>query len=1572
MPPLGDKDCLKPISQRRLQAPQMHYIPKLSLPQVLVHHAEARTKTSVVPGAPENATSRPPIKNMKTGHLKRRTTLVQPAQNPSFQASNEDAEWPAVGGGLGALRQVEEMFNTGSQLSDSTGLFRRSFATSAWSGSGREQHNNESSHFVSRRRAHPRLRWPRLASRGNDRGTDPALTTESTGIKKTHEVQDEGGLSEEGQAKLIPCSRDLVLGLHTGGSEQSMSSSLRAKAPLRPAILPRVSPREAIRPGTASTFHAPLGDDFESETLDFNYESQTSLFSLDSSATGFSQAWSVGGSSSSTSQHVDRKWFMRMTPISCLPAEPTLMAARRALADQSGKERGESGEYLSFQRWGINDDYIESLLAAHSAATGGLQGVQHMNLSENLLTEVGVAKLAGHSVPESLLSLNLSANRFGANGGPVLGEVIGQCRHLSQLDVSGNALGDIIAEELVVVIERSCPEIKGLGLAGCGLGASPRIGTALGTLLNSALQLESLDLYWNQFHGQGAHHFLQGLYDNGVQLGGQLRRVNLAWNRLGSGNSTSEARRQDALRSAKLFGSIFHDGSVLFHLDISYNGFDVEACAILAQGLKLNHTLFGIHLIGNEAAVDDLGFVIPIDRSCQRSGKKPTGFALAGAEDEVEDATGKALVLHPVEGEQHVERINGFVRGVPAKLRMEHPSDLDPPDARAGWPSIPPGEEAAGRTRRNPSLRGLAGDGAASFSEQDLQAEQRWVENRSRVQPLGKFLSNDFEALQRNTKCCWICENWVEHKVAFTPGVSSRNADNVESVSVLYSIDGFTRPTTLSKQDQVVQRPAGRRTIFQLPEDICSAFLSPGGAEGETKVQQIINRRMSRRVSRSPRSGGLGNLMVTRWVGSRMLPPTTLPLEIIFIVNGCVTVANDLPSKKLDLPKIITLPGARGDGSKVMDSKTIVEVTDVNLAPAGVSLWENQKNGMAAALCILEDPNNRTEFTVMPRVLLEASVKPKSETTWQFESSSFKEFKRDNEAEVHRCFDADWNNSRLPLLIKDENARKEFCQHMRANYLPLMLSFRVCAFEGYDVKGHAAGVCFNAFRENLIHSGGEGPGKLIDGRACKLNDPDCIFIAANVIDRNKRKEFKVLPDKGLGRFQYLEAVVRLAFRRFITSSSSKGDGETCKGAMIELMSMCRLGEDALRLREEFHKALFTEECDMVYKENMELLKTVYESYKHFCRYPGRGGKMLSYGAWMEMLNDSGVVSEDFPLRNIGLAFAMGKEIRADVTSDWTCMELSWGEFLVALGAVATLRAGYDREFIADLLEELFIDHMLVAKNQVVNKKPGKSTLKGPGDASMGPLVSFLGRMFQDADDDGSGTVDQRQFRRVFSQPSYKAEMGRLGVHVGELDVLFRMCDKDGTGEVTLDVFIECFMKLKLSMKGIERAISYIRKAFAEADEDKSGTLDILEFHNLFEQPNVLKKLTSLGVSVEDLDDLFNLIDKSGNGEITLEEIIEGFVQLRDPRNAGLRGVRLLEKYFEDAELDDDDELSKEGLLEAFGNEEVSEKLRALSMKPPDWETMFEELDIDGSGGLSWEEISDGMSAYWAKDKLDAM
>ena len=64
---------------------------------------------------------------------------------------------------------------------------------------------------------------------------------------------------------------------------------------------------------------------------------------------------------------------------------------------------------------------------------------------------------------------------------------------------------------------------------------------------------------------------------------------------------------------AKKLADLFSRHEKLVHIDISNNFFDKEECLLLAEGLIDNHSILGVHVAGNKAEIDALGFLKPID-----------------------------------------------------------------------------------------------------------------------------------------------------------------------------------------------------------------------------------------------------------------------------------------------------------------------------------------------------------------------------------------------------------------------------------------------------------------------------------------------------------------------------------------------------------------------------------------------------------------------------------------------------------------------------------------------------------------------------------------------------------------------------------------------------------------------------------------------------------------------------------------------------------------------------------------------------------------------------------------------
>ncbi|CAK9047152.1 unnamed protein product [Durusdinium trenchii] len=329
------------------------------------------------------------------------------------------------------------------------------------------------------------------------------------------------------------------------------------------------------------------------------------------------------------------------------------------------------------------------------------------------------------------------------------------------------------------------------------------------------------------------------------------------------------------------------------------------------------------------------------------------------------------------------------------------------------------------------------------------------------------------------------------------------------------------------------------------------------------------------------------------------------------------------------------------------------------------------------------------------------------------------------------------------------------------------------------------------------------------------------------------------------------------------------------------------------------------------------------------------------------------------------AFALGREIRVDETSQYRHMELAWPEYLVAMGAIMRLQQDFDPEFFAESLSNFF-ETLIPLSDSLLAGNPATAGRK-VGNSKDQALLVLIAQVFQEADEDETGTIDQTEFRTFFQQPKVRFESDSISWPRSNLNMMFNSMDADGQGLLTFDELCDGFLKMASIMRSNERAISYIRKVFTESDDDGSGSLD----------------------KATDLSDLFSLIDEErceaewerpdGSGSVTEDEVVAGLVMLRDPKTAGERGVALLSKIFHEADLDGSGALDKYEYVtawnlwercfapkpcrslpgKAFSEEQVTQQLMARNLKVPDWEGLFEVLDADGSGTLQWDELREG-------------
>jgi hypothetical protein len=250
----------------------------------------------------------------------------------------------------------------------------------------------------------------------------------------------------------------------------------------------------------------------------------------------------------------------------------------------TGKESEFNAQGLS-----MGDNYAQAI----SEGIKQCKSIEKVNLKDNRLSEKGLTSILGKLEINKIKYLCLSDNHISLKVVQQISEILldPKCniRHLilESTKITDQA-GVFIYEALALnnSVTRLSLARNSLTEASC---------KTLGSMLSLNHVLKKLDLHWNQLKASGILEIFEGLQKNC-----KLKELDLSWNLMSRGLDEVSTRR---------IAEILTGLGKLKHLDLSSNYLGANSCAVFAEGLRDNHVLLGIHMLGNDCRVDSRGFV---------------------------------------------------------------------------------------------------------------------------------------------------------------------------------------------------------------------------------------------------------------------------------------------------------------------------------------------------------------------------------------------------------------------------------------------------------------------------------------------------------------------------------------------------------------------------------------------------------------------------------------------------------------------------------------------------------------------------------------------------------------------------------------------------------------------------------------------------------------------------------------------------------------------------------------------------------------------------------------------------
>lgn len=797
------------------------------------------------------------------------------------------------------------------------------------------------------------------------------------------------------------------------------------------------------------------------------------------------------------------------------------------------------------------------------------------------------------------------------------------------LELSDNRLSEAGIEAIARGLGAGCSRVKTLDLSFNALGLRGLI--ALGSALcrhQVRTTLTSLALERCSLSSRAVVALVHALLD-GTWQQGYRQPANI------SGGATLVASSASSSRQSSKLNSVFNTNNeapapiALQRLNLSRNGLDETAATALAALIQ---------------SVDAAPHLRELYLSWTNLRRRAGGVVCRGvAESHLEtvDLSWNAWYAEPSTGDDSA--LSGLAHMLNSAPRLTH---LDLSHSRIGASDV---EHLGHALESNRILMGLhfAGNAGACNAYGFLRLSRSRKGNMrhdvsahvfSRILLEGAKVkgSRDWGAVEN----CWICEHWVERRYCFVPGVSDtiqRSADELAQLTVALrtSFDDF-EPHPMKKESG------------QLPP--ATSFANPPTVQhsgGSGRLAQLISRNSSRRLlSTQPAPSCYFEL----W---RMVPPGRHYYSFILgTTAGHKVHARKGESRSDDGTECV----ARDQPIDSIESSSRSQKCDIPTAEGYAKIRRALKQAQLPLKLNVADVNPRT-MNVEASMVRPRSVQRPSKSQWSLKKSIFAQYRSDSSIVLGQAFDNDYSATNLCklLLVGPEPARSETeaCDVLRDNYDVIKGAFRQFAISSTEPFNMG----WNSFTEFVLSV------NLPDKQRLTRADVDMTFFTSSCIGPSGPRN----PKKFLCRFQFLDAVVRLALKRWQGTNGSETPADALR-KLIDAIRKLPAVESAQDVQ-AFHHRAWGKESDDLIRSHLELLTSIYDKYSGKDEKPGLP-KQMSQAEWMSFVDKAGFM-QDGECRGISereakQAYARALQTVSDEMADDKHRKLSFIEFIEAI------------------------------------------------------------------------------------------------------------------------------------------------------------------------------------------------------------------------------------------------------------------------------------------------------------------
>ncbi len=179
-----------------------------------------------------------------------------------------------------------------------------------------------------------------------------------------------------------------------------------------------------------------------------------------------------------------------------------------------------------------------------------------------------------------------------------------------------------------------------------------------------------------------------------------------------------------------------------------------------------------------------------------------------------------------------------------------------------------------------------------------------------------------------------------------------------------------------------------------------------------------------------------------------------------------------------------------------------------------------------------------------------------------------------------------------------------------------------------------------------------------------LSDLDLVLTNTNY---NENRNNPLNPSNAIVRFEFIEAIVRIANDKYVRSKNYAAKQTSSILEALDWTVERFLSVLSAYNSEEWRWGRYIcEDVDLVYKAYKPVLDLIYSRFSGRKAAPGQK-PFMSREEWSDLCSQTGLINDSFPAREVDLTYCLAMSLRQDEMRDYKHMEMTFVEFLEALG-----------------------------------------------------------------------------------------------------------------------------------------------------------------------------------------------------------------------------------------------------------------------------------------------------------------